>query len=218
MSTAAPPEPVSTNDLKVDTINQDMSTSKVGGIPPERPEGAAADTPRFMSATWKDDPEMTKLGGKSIWGYFSNRLRYKGPNGVVHTGKLPVHSYWSQRSCSIHDLVSCVPSTLTEDPVLHCADKFIFPRAVAPLVLQYASMKYLDYSWPLPVAFAIYSISFIAFAINMLHHFNSIAEKHGFLDGQAPRDDVPDVRLTSTAVSHLPHYVVPPPHSPSFNP
>lgn len=71
--------------------------SYVGGVPPERPEGASADTPRFMSATWQDDPDMTRFGGKSIWGFASDRLRYRGPQGVVHTGKLGVHTYWSQR-------------------------------------------------------------------------------------------------------------------------
>lgn len=61
-------------------------------------------------------------------------------------------------------------------------------------------MKYFNYSWPLPVAFAVYSLTFVAFAVNMLHRFNNLGAKWGFLDGQSPRDGVPDVRLTSTAV------------------
>lgn len=71
----------------------------VGGVPPERPEGASIDTPRFMTVSWPDDPEMTRLGGKSIWGFLANGLRYTGPQ-TPRTGKIGVHSYWSQRpSC-----------------------------------------------------------------------------------------------------------------------
>lgn len=86
-------------------------------------------------------------------------------------------------------------------PIL--ADKFVFPRAIVPPVLQYISMQYFHYSWPLPVAFLIYSLCFIAFAASMLKHMNALGEKHGFLDGQFSRDGVPDIRLTSTAVSSV---------------
>ncbi|KAF8316092.1 hypothetical protein DL93DRAFT_2166322 [Clavulina sp. PMI_390] len=177
MSTAAPPEPIPARDPKIDTIGPDMSTSKVGGVPPERPEGAPANTPRFMTATWKDDPDMTRFGGKSFWGFLADQLRYKGPQ-IPREGKMAVHSYWSQHT-------------------------FVLPRALAPMLLQYFSMQVLGYSWPLPVAFLIYSVSFILFAINMLHEYNRLAEKHGFLDAQAPRDNVPDVRLTSTSIGLL---------------
>ena len=72
-----------------------------------------------------------------------------------------------------------------------------------PVAIQYLSMKYLNISWPLPVAFLVYSLSLIVFAQMMLHHMHTICEKNGFLDGQAPRDGVPDLRLNATAVRSL---------------
>jgi len=34
----------------------------------------------------------------------------------------------------------------------------------------------------------------------MLLHMNALASKHGFLDGQARRDNIPDLRVNSTLV------------------
>lgn len=61
-------------------------------------------------------------------------------------------------------------------------------------------MKYLNISWPLPLAFLLYSFFLIRFAHAMLHHMHAVCEKNGFLDGQVPRDGVPDIRLSATAV------------------
>ncbi|KAF8315651.1 hypothetical protein DL93DRAFT_2078881 [Clavulina sp. PMI_390] len=115
---------------------------------------------------------MTRFGGKSYWGFVTDQLRYKGPQ-VIREGKIAVHPWLSQHM-------------------------FIFPRAVAPIVLQYISMRAFGYSWPFPVAFGIYAVAFFIFAGSMLRFFNHLGEKHGFLDGEVHRDEVPDARLAWT--------------------
>jgi len=53
------------------------------------------------------------------------------------------------------------------------------------------------------VAVIVYSIAFIAFGRMMSFHMNSLALEHGFLDGQVPRDGIPDVRVKSTMIGLL---------------
>lgn len=95
MSTAAPPAPVSPmydNDSFVSAA--DMSTSKVGGIAPERPEGSPSEAPRFMTSTWHQDVANRSLKRPLSW--LAYRLMYKGPQ-TPRSGKMPVHSVWTQR-------------------------------------------------------------------------------------------------------------------------
>jgi hypothetical protein len=50
------------------------------------------------------------------------------------------------------------------------------------------------------MAVAFYSLAFSAFGIMTTLHMNNLALKHGFLDGQVPRDGIPDLRLKSVLV------------------
>jgi len=59
-------------------------------------------------------------------------------------------------------------------------------------------MKYFRLSWPMWMAAIVYSIAFITFVAMLAFHMNALALKHGFLDGQVPRDGVPDARLKLT--------------------
>jgi len=77
---------------------------------------------------------------------------------------------------------------------------FILPRALAPVAIQYISMRYLHFTWPTWLAMIIYSGSFAAFANMTLSHMNGLALKHGFLDAHVARDGVPDVRLKATVL------------------
>ncbi|KAF8306147.1 hypothetical protein DL93DRAFT_2232694 [Clavulina sp. PMI_390] len=154
-----------------------MSLSSDANIPHDFRKPLLSQTTRFMTASWKDDPEMTRFGGKSIWGFLNDRVRYKGPQVLRH-GKMAVHSYWSQH-------------------------RFVFPRAAAPIVFQYISMRFFHYSWPLPLAFVVYAVSFLIFTDHMINHFNRLAEEHGFLDGDRIRDDVPDIRLASASIGSI---------------
>ena len=78
--------PLGTNDY---ALARDMSTSKVGGIAPDHPEGssASADTPRFMTSNWSKDPENYQFGRSTFWAWTVNRLRYKGAH-EPRTGKM----------------------------------------------------------------------------------------------------------------------------------
>ncbi|KAF8306146.1 hypothetical protein DL93DRAFT_2120508 [Clavulina sp. PMI_390] len=140
----------------------------------ESPTSPAA---HFMTASWKDDPEMTRYGGKSFWAYLHGRVRYKGPQ-VARIGKIAVQSYWSQHL-------------------------FVLPRAAAPILLQYISMRFLNYSWPVPLAFVLYAFSFLGFSDDMANEFNRLSEKHGFLDGEKLRDNVPDIHLASASIGTI---------------
>ncbi|KAF8306161.1 hypothetical protein DL93DRAFT_2144038 [Clavulina sp. PMI_390] len=150
---------------------------KVDGPASDDVEASSACPTRFMTATWVDDPEMTRKGGKCYWAYLHDRVRYKGPQ-VPRQDKLAIQSYWSQHA-------------------------FVFPRVAAPMVLQYISMRFLNYSWPWPLAFVLYSFSFLGFSDDMANEFNRLSEEHGFLDGEKLRDNIPDGRLASTSISTI---------------
>jgi len=74
------------------------------------------------------------------------------------------------------------------------------PIALIPVAAQYVSMTYFNYSWPVLVAFTIYSVSATLFSFIMLFHFNRILAKHGFLDAEHARDGIPDAKLNLTIV------------------
>lgn len=95
--------PLGTNDY---ALARDMSTSKVGGIAPDHPEGssASADTPRFMTSNWSKDPENYQFGRSTFWAWTVNRLRYKGAH-EPRTGKMGVFSALSQRTSSLFSVI-----------------------------------------------------------------------------------------------------------------
>ena len=68
------------------------------------------------------------------------------------------------------------------------------------MAIQHISMRYYHFVWHKWLAMAIYSLYLIVFALIMLLHMNALAEKHGFLDGHARRDNIPDLRVTPTLV------------------
>jgi uncharacterized membrane protein len=68
------------------------------------------------------------------------------------------------------------------------------------MVIQYISMKYFGLSWPMWMAAIVYSITYITFTVMTVFHLNPLILKHGFFDGQVPRDGIPDVRLKSILV------------------
>lgn len=94
-------------------------------------------------------------------------------------------------------------SYLAKSPPLP-TDAFVLPIALSPVAFQYISMTYFNYSWPIPLAFTIYSVSATLFSFVMLFHFNRILAKHGFLDAQHARDGIPDAKLNLTIVSSNP--------------
>ncbi|KAF9520999.1 hypothetical protein BS47DRAFT_1335092, partial [Hydnum rufescens UP504] len=71
------------------------------------------------------------------------------------------------------------------------------------IAIQYISIKYFDFSWPMWMAVVVYSLAFFVFGMMTTLHMNTLALKHGFLDGQVPRDGIPDLRLKSTLVGLL---------------
>ena len=75
------------------------------------------------------------------------------------------------------------------------------------MVLQYISMQYFNYEWPLLLAFSIYSVWWIVFAKMLSIHLGSLVSKYGYLDGGASRDHIPDTETSWTGVrADLPHY------------
>ncbi|KAF8314460.1 hypothetical protein DL93DRAFT_2058228, partial [Clavulina sp. PMI_390] len=79
----------------------------------------------------------------------------------------------------------------------------VFPRALVPIALQYLSMRYFHVIWPTWLAMVVYAAYLIAFSCMMLFHMNDLAQKHGFLDGQSRRDQIPDLKITSTMLGLL---------------
>ncbi|KAF9521001.1 hypothetical protein BS47DRAFT_1286368 [Hydnum rufescens UP504] len=53
------------------------------------------------------------------------------------------------------------------------------------------------------MAVVVYSLAFFVFGMMTTLHMNTLTLKHGFLDGQVPRDGIPDLRLKSTFVGLL---------------
>lgn len=82
-------------------------------------------------------------------------------------------------------------------------DAFIAPRALAPLVLQYISMRYLDYSWPVWLAFIIYTVSLAIFGDMLFSHVNTLVRRHGSFDSHVARQMIPDARFTNSMVCCL---------------
>lgn len=79
-------------------------------------------------------------------------------------------------------------------------DAFVFPRTLPPMAYQYYCMKYKGEVWSLGWAMFVYIVYFILFSKMALSHFNRLVAKYGTLDNNAPRDQVPDIRVTSTGV------------------
>jgi len=53
------------------------------------------------------------------------------------------------------------------------------------------------------MAVVVYSLAFFVFGMMTTLHMNTLTLKQGFLDGQVPRDGIPDLRLKSTFVGLL---------------
>lgn len=71
---------------------------------------------------------------------------------------------------------------------------FVFPRAIAPLVLH-RIFKEIFPGWdvhPL-VAFPLYFLAARLFMMSSMGKFNALSYKYGFLDGESPRDKIPDI-------------------------
>lgn len=158
---------------------------------------------KFMKSSWHHDPNKRALTRNPLaWlGYV---LMYKGGQGV-RSEKIPVHTVWAQRECS-HLLVKTEVAMHCSSPSLPrrgVIDLWVFPRALLPMAIQYTSMRYFSLIWPTWLAGTIYALYLVVFASMMLLHMNNLAEKYGFLDASARRDQIPDQKLTSTMVRSL---------------
>lgn len=81
----------------------------------------------------------------------------------------------------------------------HNIDKWVFPRALPPMVTQYISMK-MGYAWSLPIAFSIYAVWSLIFARMLCLRLKVLTAEHGYLDQKSPRDHTPDAKTSLTAV------------------
>lgn len=77
-----------------------------------------------------------------------------------------------------------------------------------PIIVQYISMK-MGYTWPLPVAFALYSIWFFIGAKMLSLRMKALIAEHGYLDQKSPRNHPPDGKTSWTAVRILRATVLP---------
>lgn len=96
------------------------------------------------------------------------------------------------------------PSPLLDvelDPIR--IDMYLIPRVLPPLVAQYISMKYCDYTWHPALAYAIYGTYCFLISTAFPTNINRLADTHGFLDGGVPRDNVPDEKVGSIVVRPL---------------
>eukprot|EP01088_Endostelium_zonatum_P009619 TRINITY_DN22896_c0_g1_i1.p1 TRINITY_DN22896_c0_g1~~TRINITY_DN22896_c0_g1_i1.p1 ORF type:complete len:344 (+),score=39.52 TRINITY_DN22896_c0_g1_i1:69-1100(+) len=78
-----------------------------------------------------------------------------------------------------------------------------FWRTLVPIGIHYILHQYLDIHLSHVWAFALYQISFIAFAINHLHTLRWLGSQVGYFDGKIPRDEVPDSRVRQVLFSLL---------------
>jgi hypothetical protein len=76
------------------------------------------------------------------------------------------------------------------------------------MIVQYISMK-MGYTWPLPVAFAIYSVWFFIGAKMLSLRMKALIAEHGYLDQKSPRNHTPDAKTSWTAVRILRATVLP---------
>ncbi|KAF9518239.1 hypothetical protein BS47DRAFT_1338512 [Hydnum rufescens UP504] len=141
---------------------------KLGPVAPEHPKPSSVNDPPFMRSTWHKDP--TNISSLSGWVAYQHM--FKGETRP-REGRPTAYPAWKQHA-------------------------FILPRAIAPMVVQHISIKYFRLSWPMWMAAIVYIIAFIAFVAMLAFHMNTLALKYGFLDGQVPRDGVPDARLKLT--------------------
>ncbi|KAF9519424.1 hypothetical protein BS47DRAFT_1337201 [Hydnum rufescens UP504] len=156
--------------------SKDPPAVKLSPVASERSEPFSVNhTAPFMRSTWHKDPTKTSISNPLGW--VAYRTMLKG-EARPREGKVAVHPLWTQHV-------------------------FILSRAIAPIAIQYISMKYFHLSWPIWMAVIVYSIAYIAILAMTVVRLNALTLKHGFLDGHVPRDGIPDVRLKSTVIGLL---------------
>ncbi|CAO1636212.1 unnamed protein product [Sympodiomycopsis kandeliae] len=88
------------------------------------------------------------------------------------------------------------PRFATEDPVPYFPiwkqHLWIFPRAVAPLVVHYFILKVFGSFHPL-FAFTHYAVSLAIIGLLTINHAAKLTKVYGFLDGGKARDGIPDI-------------------------
>ncbi|KAK4049226.1 hypothetical protein OIO90_005515 [Microbotryomycetes sp. JL221] len=87
---------------------------------------------------------------------------------------------------------------------------FIWPRAMAPLIIHHLSYRLLpDKRWPIHVAYPFYLLCYILFAASCLHHLNHYSRVHGTLaEKNIGRDRVPDRSVRQIAIGISSYMVI----------
>lgn len=79
--------------------------------------------------------------------------------------------------------------------------RWIFPRAIVPMLIHYGLYRYADIKLHPVAAFALYTVWFKLFGIMVLRMLRTVASQTGFLDGHHPRDGIPDESIGKVMTS-----------------
>ncbi|CAO1623681.1 unnamed protein product [Parajaminaea phylloscopi] len=139
-------------------------------------------------------------------------------SGKVRTSKFnptwhhKSHAEMSFFEKSLVDLGILQDKSGSERPPVHAMDepvpvctvweqhRWIFPRAIAPLLVNFLFTKATGISVPRYVAFPIFTAYFIAWGSSLFRMLSKIVKKHGCFDGSHPRDGIPDEDTTQVAL------------------
>ncbi|UZJ54461.1 hypothetical protein CBS101457_003781 [Exobasidium rhododendri] len=148
-----------------------MSASKSAeGGHVEAPASPIAAKKHAMTATWhKQDPSTWNFSQRLFIWFDILQQGATTPQPPVHpkTDKVPyypIHKQWM----------------------------WIIPRAIVPLAMQRIFMEVTGKTFHPVFAFFYYALAYKFFAIACIRVFNKMGQKYGFLDGDHPRDGVPD--------------------------
>ena len=73
--------------------------------------------------------------------------------------------------------------------------RYILLRALWPIVLQYAYISITGWRLHPVAAFLLYTVAMQLNSIREVKILRRLAHRYGFLDGEKPRDEVPDVAV-----------------------
>lgn len=79
--------------------------------------------------------------------------------------------------------------------------RWIALRLAVPLLLHHVLVAHYGITLHPVAAFFLYSVAFKLFGVSTMHMLRRVGAQHGFLDGQVPRDGIPDDSVGKVAMS-----------------
>ncbi|CAO1639162.1 unnamed protein product [Sympodiomycopsis kandeliae] len=146
------------------------ATTNSGNARPRVIPKPSANKPKSMEATWhKKDSDKWSFFEKALvnMSILQDPAGSEPPPVFEKTDPVPVMSVWTQW-------------------------KWLLPRALPPLVVNWAYVQMTGQSVSRYIAGPLYLAYFIAYGGNLFRMLNRLTKHYGFFDGTVERDGIPD--------------------------